>query len=389
MVYVTDDIIGGVRSINRVKSTGRTKDAGLGLPTGAMIAGASVSVLVLIVGALAALHGATSSDSAKLPSIAIVSPQDRVHFQKQLDVRNFRPAKSFRLNPLLAEYTNPSPSSHYSIPPRSAVGKVNIPVLLQENREAARDALLAQASQLAKIAKEKLLVATSKSADATVDVASLDTSKTEKRFNLVMTSPEIEAPLPMARPEGWPKAPPHAPETGAKTEPPKHALSYASPNTSNEEIGLPPKTMAPKPQVGVAYYDISAHTIYLPDGTQLEAHSGNGRYRDNPQYVAMKNRGPTPPNTYKLSMRESLFHGVPALRLTPRDGINKYNRDGLLAHTYLRRRPGDSAGCIAIKDYYKFLKYYQRGEIHTLVIVPKLNGSVPKQHSTLASLFGG
>lgn len=201
-----------------------------------------------------------------------------------------------------------------------------------------------------------------------------------------MPFPGIDAPLPMARPESWPKS---SGETKAKADAPKQALAYANPDANNEDIGLPPKAVAPKMRAGVAYYDISAHTIYLPDGTRLEAHSGNGQYRDNPRYVSMKNRGPTPPNTYKLSMRESLFHGVPALRLTPTDGINKYDRVGLLAHTYLRRRPGDSAGCLAVKDYYKFLKYYQRGEIRTLVIVPKFSGVAPAKRSTLASLFGG
>ena len=51
-------------------------------------------------------------------------------------------------------------------------------------------------------------------------------------------------------------------------------------------------------------------------------------------------RGATPPATYELKLRESLFHGVRALRLTPIDS-NVYGRDGLLAHTYMlgpRRR---------------------------------------------------
>ncbi len=34
-----------------------------------------------------------------------------------------------------------------------------------------------------------------------------------------------------------------------------------------------------------AVYDISAHTVYLPDGTKLEAHSGRGGRLDDPRYV--------------------------------------------------------------------------------------------------------
>ena len=35
-----------------------------------------------------------------------------------------------------------------------------------------------------------------------------------------------------------------------------------------------------------AVYDISAHMVYLPDGTKLEAHSGLGSKLDDPRYVA-------------------------------------------------------------------------------------------------------
>ena len=46
-------------------------------------------------------------------------------------------------------------------------------------------------------------------------------------------------------------------------------------------------------------------------------------------------RGATPPGTFKLSMRERLFHGVQALRMTSVDGRNPLGRDGLLTHSYL------------------------------------------------------
>ncbi|HEY4192112.1 MAG TPA: DUF2778 domain-containing protein, partial [Mesorhizobium sp.] len=82
-------------------------------------------------------------------------------------------------------------------------------------------------------------------------------------------------------------------------------------------------------------------------------------------------RGPTPPNTYKLVMRESRFHGVEAIRLLPIDGRNKYGRDGLLAHTYmLRGGRGQSNGCVVFEEYDRFLKAFKKGKISRLVVVP-------------------
>jgi hypothetical protein len=46
----------------------------------------------------------------------------------------------------------------------------------------------------------------------------------------------------------------------------------------------------------IAIYDIAAHRVYLPKGQRLEAHSGLGKYRDDPRHVSEKDRGPTPPN---------------------------------------------------------------------------------------------
>jgi len=55
-----------------------------------------------------------------------------------------------------------------------------------------------------------------------------------------------------------------------------------------------------------AVYDIEAHTVYLPGGDRLEAHSGLGKRLDDPRYVSEKNRGPTPPNVYDLVLRSDL-----------------------------------------------------------------------------------
>lgn len=160
-------------------------------------------------------------------------------------------------------------------------------------------------------------------------------------------------------------------------------LAYAKPDTPSGGLGKAFKNLFNAPggsssgaSNGVAVYDISAGTVYMPDGSRLEAHSGIGAMADQPRYANQKNRGPTPPNTYNLSLRESRFHGVEALRLTPVDGRNKYNRDGLLAHTYLLRgRYAQSSGCVAFKDYARFLAAFKKGKIKRLVVVPRLSSS--------------
>ena len=121
----------------------------------------------------------------------------------------------------------------------------------------------------------------------------------------------------------------------------------------------------------VAVYDISHRVVYLPDGTQLEAHSGLGEYRDDPSSVATRMKGATPPATYALTPREELFHGVPALRLTPIDS-SVYGRAGLLAHTYMLGPDGDSNGCISFRDYDAFLSAYRSGKISKIVVVTRL-----------------
>jgi hypothetical protein len=130
----------------------------------------------------------------------------------------------------------------------------------------------------------------------------------------------------------------------------------------------------------------------MPNGIKLEAHSGIGSMRDNPRFTHVKMRGPTPPGTYKLSMRESLFHGVAAIRLTPVDGKAPQGRTGLLAHSFLLRVRGDSHGCVAFAEYDRFLKAFQRGEVTHMVIVPKYDGKRPGRGTGggfLAKLFGG
>jgi Tlde1 domain len=49
----------------------------------------------------------------------------------------------------------------------------------------------------------------------------------------------------------------------------------------------------------------------------MEAHSGLGDLLDDPEHVNVRMRGATPPAVYELKLREKLFHGVQALRLSP------------------------------------------------------------------------
>jgi hypothetical protein len=41
----------------------------------------------------------------------------------------------------------------------------------------------------------------------------------------------------------------------------------------------------------------------------------------------------------------------------------------MLAHTYMLGARGDSNGCVSFKDYARFLRAYQNGEINRLVVV--------------------
>ena len=71
--------------------------------------------------------------------------------------------------------------------------------------------------------------------------------------------------------------------------------------------GLTPKDADPLAGIDpsrTAIYDITARTVYLPNGRRLEAHSGLGDHMDDPRYVNVRMTGPTPPNVYELKLRE-------------------------------------------------------------------------------------
>ncbi len=123
-----------------------------------------------------------------------------------------------------------------------------------------------------------------------------------------------QKPAPQAKPVQQARQPARQGRDGGDV------LAYAKPDTPSGGLGQAFRNLfnGPNPGSGaghgVAVYDISAKTVYMPDGQRLEAHSGLGAMVDQPRYVHVKDRGPTPPNTYNLSLRESRFHGVEALQ---------------------------------------------------------------------------
>jgi hypothetical protein len=150
-------------------------------------------------------------------------------------------------------------------------------------------------------------------------------------------------------------------------------LAYASQDTGGLNLFGGGQSASPSPVTasnGTAVYDIANHTVYLPSGKRLEAHSGLGAYIDDPGHVHLRMRGSTPPAVYSLTPREALFHGVKALRLTPVSG-SIYGRAGLLAHTFMLGQRGDSNGCVSFRDYRAFLEAYESGEVRRLVVVPR------------------
>jgi len=251
-------------------------------------------------------------------------------------------------------------------------------------------ALLALAAQPEAVIKGQVPPAAPK--PGPVEVASLAPAAqpvpaTSQPFDLVLSGSDTSIPLPMARPDGLSKRATPS-DRSAPAEP---VLAYARPDagaSDDDEDAMPTLKKglsAPVARSGVAVYDISANVVYLPNGERLEAHSGLGKMRDNPRFVHAKNRGPTPPHTYNLTMRESLFHGVEAIRLNPVGGAGYvYNRVGLLAHTYMLGARGDSNGCVSFRDYKRFLAAFKRGQIRQLVVVTSMPN---KPTSTFASLF--
>src|SRR5215216_927955 len=206
-------------------------------------------------------------------------------------------------------------------------------------------------------------------------------SSFEERFGAMTQGDPEQTPRSIQRPSTLPAAelsrdgltPLETPKRGNA----RLAMLPPAANTaavSGQSAGAAPDKRDVMPALGsrTAIYDISARVVYLPNGEKVEAHSGLGEHMDDPRSVGVKNRGATPPNVYELSLREQLFHGVRAIRLTPVHPDKMFGREGILAHSYLLGPNGQSNGCVSFSDYPKFLNAFLKGEVDRLVVVERL-----------------
>ena len=252
-------------------------------------------------------------------------------------------------------------------------------------KEASKDA--PKQSVIAKVADALKPAAPAKIADKTADKAK---RAPDAQMQLASADPAEIVPAPEAKPKSFADRAKAAvmsitgprqsmvEKLWGKREPSGGLLAYASADAS-VTASIAPREQ--NPMLGgsapyerdTAVYDITAKMVYLPDGTKLEAHSGLGSNLDDPRSSRVRMRGVTPPHIYTLKPREALFHGVPALRLTPIGGESAiYGRDGLLAHTFMLGPNGDSNGCVSFKDYYAFLDAYRNKGIRKLAVLSRV-----------------
>lgn len=378
-----------------------------GLLFGAIAACLSVAAGALVAGAFANLdsNGQIAGQTAAHGTApgAAAAKQGRLHAALDLRSlspkvpaeRNIRVRKFSRLSKTPADQLWPAGltvsviKGHYEKRAQFAAAK-----LQRETVEKARAYALAATSRIkAGTVAEAAAVVQPSLVSALVDPGAVRADTTGKPFDLVMPEEMAELglpdaiPLPEARPKRLAKAIDED-DTGRRSKPAARELAYASPSQLKDDDEV--RETRPglfggfgrRAKGRTAYYDISAGVVHLPNGERLEAHSGIGKMRDNPKYTHMQMRGATPPGTFKLSMREKLFHGVQALRMTSVDGRHPQGRTGLLTHSYLLGPNGNSHGCVAFKNYPRFLAAFKRGEIDTLVVVPSVSST------RIASLFG-
>jgi hypothetical protein len=252
-------------------------------------------------------------------------------------------------------------------------------------KEASKDA--PKQSVIAKVADALKPAAPAKIADKSADKAK---RAPDAQMQLASADPAEIVPAPEAKPKSFADRAKAAvmsitgprqsmvEKLWGKREPSGGLLAYASADAS-VTASIAPREQ--NPMLGgsapyerdTAVYDITAKMVYLPDGTKLEAHSGLGSNLDDPRSSRVRMRGVTPPHIYTLKPREALFHGVPALRLTPIGGESAiYGRDGLLAHTFMLGPNGDSNGCVSFKDYYAFLDAYRNKGIRKLAVLARV-----------------
>lgn len=252
-------------------------------------------------------------------------------------------------------------------------------------KDAPKQSVIAKVAEALKPAAPAKI--TDKSTDKTADKAK---RAPDAQMQLASADPAQIVPAPEAKPKSFADRAKAAvmsitgprqsmvEKLWGKREPSGGLLAYASADASIT-ASIAPKEQnpmlggAPPYERDTAVYDITAKTVYLPDGTKLEAHSGLGSNLDDPRSQRTRMRGVTPPHIYTLKPREALFHGVPALRLTPIGGESAiYGRDGLLAHTFMLGPNGDSNGCVSFKDYYAFLDAYRNKGIRKLAVLARV-----------------
>lgn len=199
---------------------------------------------------------------------------------------------------------------------------------------------------------------------------------------------DVAAPLPSPRPDGIERQDSARRVTPVAVEPRVAALPpqpkpgeqsifdklFANPDRAAKAVlAVNPNTVL---------YDIAKRAVYLPDGEKLEAHSGFGKFMDDPDTVHRKDVGVTPPNVYAVSFREKPFHGVRALRMKPVGGGDMYGRDGFLAHSFLLGTNGESNGCISVRDYDKFLQAFEDGKFNRIIVVRSADEPLPSQFAS-------
>jgi hypothetical protein len=230
-------------------------------------------------------------------------------------------------------------------------------------------------------------------ADSLLEAASLPDIKAE--LEVVPAPPRVGpearkpaatariAPIPLPRPKPLLSKIAQAP---METPAPRIASVAAAPVLEKRESRPAPPVLSGSLS-RTALYDITGSVVYMPNGERLEAHSGFGHRRDNPRFINVRNLGPTPPNVYKLTLRERLFHGVRAVRMTPVDENAMFGRDGMLAHSYMLGESGQSNGCVSFKDYERFLQAFLKGQVDRIVVVRNLD-EAPQQLASLARADG-
>lgn len=235
-------------------------------------------------------------------------------------------------------------------------------------------------------------------ADLVADVATAGIPLPTRNPLLALRTPTAEALADAAQKDTIRLIAPPRPVVGPQPRPERQLASLApvAPEEERQPRVIERAPEPDEPSTGItlptpgsrfALYDIEGGMVYLPSGERLEAHSGYGENFDKPTSAHRRMVGPTPPNTYKLTMREALFHGVEAIRLTPIGDGKMYGRDGFLVHTYMLGARGDSNGCVSVRDYQRFLSAYKRGDFNRLVVVPRLPPSAGQTPSLLSWLI--